>query len=567
VPEPDPTGGTPLTVLGLLRTSLRRRRRDVGASTLLVTGHQMSEAAVPVVVGFAIDRAVGTGDGTALGLWLGVVAGTFLVLASCGFVGYWLMSRVEFSIRRDLRLDIVDRAVDRRGGLGRRPGQRSGDLVGTAGTDASRASWVIDVVGYGAGCLAAIVAGAVVLLVASSVLALVVLVGAVAVLTASQLLSRPLVGRAEKEQETLAAATAQATDLVVGLRVIKGIGAEESAAAGYERTSRAALTARLHAARFEGAYAGATGLLTGLFLLVVFWAGGTMALDGRISVGELVAAIGLAQFLMEPLRGLAELAGVAAGVRGAAGRLVAVLGTPSAVHDGDRTLPPTVVGALEVRCGRVALVAAPGELVGVVAAEPDDLEPLLRALGRDDPDGTVLLDGTDLASVGLDAARAAVVVARHEAVLFEGTVADNLTPAGDGPPGSAADWAPALAATAADDVIGGLPDGTASQIGERGRQLSGGQRQRLVLARALLTGAPVLVLHDPTTAVDAATEDRIAEGVRTLRAGRTTLVLASSPALLSRCDRVVLVADGGVVAEGTHDQLLDLEPYRAAVLS
>ncbi len=532
-------------------------------SSVLVSGHQLCEAAVPVVVGFAIDRAIGTGDGALLALWLAVVAATFVALASCGFLGYWLMSRAEFGIRRDLRLDLVDRAVDRRGGLGRRSGQQGADLVGIAGTDAARAAWVVDVVGYGAGASAALVAGSVVLFSASPVLAAVVLVGAVAVLGLSQLLARPLVGRAEREQETLAAATARATDLVVGLRVLKGIGAEDAASAAYTRMSEAALSARLHAARFEGVYQGATGVLTGLFLLLVVWVGSSLALSGRISIGELVAAIGLAQFLVEPLRGLAELAAVVAGVRGAAGRVVDVLATPAAVADGDGALSSPVTGAIDVARGQLGLSAAPGETLGIVAADPAELEPLLRTLGREDDDGTLALDGTDLSTADLDAVRAAVVVARHDAVLFEGTVTDNVDPCN----GRALDWPALLAGTAADDVVAGLPAGADSEIGERGRQLSGGQRQRLVLARALATQAPVLVLHDPTTAIDAATEDRIADGVRRLRAGLTTLVLSSSPALLARCDRVLLVEGGRVVGEGTHDRLLEDARYRDAVLS
>ena len=114
----------------------------------------------------------------------------------------------------------------------------------------------------------------------------------------------------------------------------------------------------------------------------------------------------------------------------------------------------------------------------------------------------------------------------------------------------------ALAASAADDVRDSMPDGLSTEIGERGRTLSGGQRQRVALARALAAEPAVLVLHDPTTAIDAATEDRIAGGLDRHRSGRGTLLVTSSPALLSRCDRVVLITDGAVTAEGTHASLV-----------
>jgi putative ABC transport system ATP-binding protein len=124
-----------------------------------------------------------------------------------------------------------------------------------------------------------------------------------------------------------------------------------------------------------------------------------------------------------------------------------------------------------------------------------------------------------------------------------------------------------LTAAAADEVVEVLPEGLDTGLGEGGRTVSGGQRQRIALARALAADAPVLVLHDPTTAVDAATEHRIAAGLAALRAGRTTVLVTSSPALLARCHRVLVVDRGEVVAAGDHASLVADSRYREAVLS
>ena len=175
---------------------------------------------------------------------------------------------------------------------------------------------------------------------ASPLLALIVLAGVPIVLVASRLLARPLVGRAEAEQSTLAAATSAATDLVTGLRVVKGIGAEPAAGAAYARSSQHALRARLAAVTAEGGYLSATTALTGLFLVVVAWIGGRLALSGAISIGELVAAVGLAQFLLEPMEGLARLGPVIAGARGAAGRVATFLAAPPAVTSRSRVHAP-----------------------------------------------------------------------------------------------------------------------------------------------------------------------------------------------------------------------------------
>ncbi|GAA2572840.1 ABC transporter ATP-binding protein [Pseudonocardia hydrocarbonoxydans] len=538
----------PITAGSVLRGAARGRRRDVVAASLLVAGHQLSEAAVPVVVGVVIDLAVSTGDGTALLGGLGAVAAVFVVLATCAYFGYWLTVSTEKESAHAMRLDVAGRVLHPAGGA---PG-RSGELVSLAGSDADRAGLVCAAIVVGTAALAALVGGAVVLVSASLLLGLVVLAGVPLVLVASRLLAAPLVGRAEAEQATLAAATGVATDLVTGLRVVKGIGAEDAADAAYRRASRTALAARLSAVRFEGGYGAATGVITGVFLVVVAWVGGRLALDGTISVGELVAAVGLAQFLIGPLERLTGDGPLLAGARGSAARVAALLAAPPAVRAGTARRLDDPAGALRV--GPVEVAA--GEHVGVVTLSPADAAALLDVLARDRDADDLVLDGADLAAVDLDDARRAVLVDRHDSALFEGTVGDNT-----------GTDAAALAAAGADDVLDALPGGLAAELTERGRTLSGGQRQRLVLARALAAHAPVLVLHDPTTAVDAATEHRIAAGLSALRSGRTTLLLTSSPALLARCTRVLLVHEGAVVATGTHTELAADPRYRAAVLS
>ncbi|MGW3404930.1 ATP-binding cassette domain-containing protein, partial [Streptomyces zhihengii] len=215
----------------------------------------------------------------------------------------------------------------------------------------------------------------------------------------------------------------------------------------------------------------------------------------------------------------------------------------------------------------VDLDTAPGELLGVVARDPAAAADLLRCLGRElDPDaGEISVDGQPLTALDPDAVRRAVLVAHHDADLFESSLLDNVR-AGTGRADAA--LGPALEAAAADDVARTLPHGGATLLTERGRSLSGGQRQRVALARALAADPPVLVLHDPTTAVDAVTEARIASRLRELRRGRTTLLVTTSPALLAVTDRVVVLDGGTVTAEGGHRDLVAADAgYRAAVLA
>lgn len=188
-------------------------------------------------------------------------------------------------------------------------------------------------------------------------------------------------------------------------------------------------------------------------------------------------------------------------------------------------------------------------------------------------EGSILLGGVSLHDLEPAHARAVLLVEPHHTDLFTGTVAANVAglPAGAAVKDQAALRA-ALAASAADEVVAGHPDGVDRQVAERGATLSGGQRQRLALARALLAHPPILVLHDPTTAVDTVTEQAIARAVRALRHGgtggrRTTVVVTSSPAILAVTDRVVVVDEGRVTVEGGHAELgATHDDYRKVVL-
>jgi len=223
------------------------------------------------------------------------------------------------------------------------------------------------------------------------------------------------------------------------------------------------------------------------------------------------------------------------------------------------------------------LLAPAGRVTAVVCGDPDAAGTLAERLGGHAPapdegaaPASVLLGGTPLDGLPLSAARAAVLVQDKDPVLLSGTVAALF----DVPRSGAVTAAEALAAAQCDDVLDALrrsdpetvSDPMRVRLTERGRSLSGGQRQRLALARSLVVDPEVLVLDEPTSAVDSHTEARIADALCRLRAGRTTVVFASSPLLLDRADRVVLVRDGSVVAEGGHRELLHGTPaYRAVV--
>ncbi|GAA4534214.1 ABC transporter ATP-binding protein [Amycolatopsis samaneae] len=550
----------------MLRRAIAGQRRPVAFASVLAAGHQAGEALVPVVIGVVIDRAVAGGSAWVLLGWLVVLGAVFAVLSTCYRFGARAAEQAAERSAHELRLDLGRRVLHPGGGA--ETGNLAGELVSIGTADARRVGVVDAIIPFGVAAFSGLLVSAVLLLRMSVPLGLLVLLGTPPILVLAHLIGKPLERRSEAEQARSAHASGVATDLVTGLRVLKGIGAETAAVERYRRTSRSSLLATLRAARAQSWHHGALLALTGIFIAVVALVGGNLALDGHLSVGDLVAAVGLAQYLITPFSVFAQVNSDLAQGRASAGRIAAVLSAPPAVTGGPGTLPTTAAGHVRLAAvthgtlREVDLEARPGELLGVVATDPADATALLDCLGRtaDPLSGTVLVDAVSLSTVDPERIREAVLVAAHDADLFAGTLAENVRAGGPR-------TAEAMTAAAADEVAAALPAGAATAVSERGRSLSGGQRQRVALARALAADAPVLVLHDPTTAVDTVTEARIAEGLARMRRDRTTILVTTSPALLAAADRVLLLDGGRVTGEGTHAALAGRADYRAAVLS
>ncbi|MFJ4824706.1 ABC transporter ATP-binding protein [Streptomyces bacillaris] len=614
---------------GVIRRAVAGQRRDVVVGSLLGAAHQTGEALVPVLIGLIVDRAVVRPDGEALALWLVVLAVVYAML-SYGFrFGARAGERAAEQAAHHLRLDVVRRVLAPHGGA--EAGRPPGALVNVATEDARRVGALNMALTLGIAAVVGVVAGAVLLLRASVPLGLLVLVGAPVLMALGHYLARPLEHRSEAEQERAAHASGVAADLVAGVRVLKGLRAERAAVARYRATSQASREANVRAARAAALQTGLMLTLTGAFIALVALVGGRLVLSGSIGLGALVSAVGLALFLPGPIAVLAWVGAELAKARASAARIADVLAAPGETTGGtaEPATPGTALRAAsgtgasaaglsgpatsasaagptgpdasaaatagpdtsattgpdapataatptsgELRLHRLGhggldgidLTVRAGEHLGIVVTDTADAATLLRCLARRcDPDrGRVELDGTPLTELAPAVLRSTLLVAEHDAQLFDGTLLDNVTAAAP----AGADPHPAMDAAAVDEVAATLPGGTAGRIGERGSSLSGGQRQRVALARALAADRSVLVVHDPTTAVDAATEARIATGIRRARAGRTTVLVTSSPALLAATDRVVLIDGGTVTAEAPHEDLVRDHPvYRSAVLT
>ncbi|WP_124712423.1 ABC transporter ATP-binding protein [Mycolicibacterium nivoides] len=547
----------------VLRRTVTRNLRWLIPGTALTSLHQVCEAAVPVLIGVIVDRAVGTGSVPAIVAWIVVLAALFLVLSVLWRFGSRLLMYAVARESHLLRIEISAKLLDP---LGIQTDFKAGELLSISSTDADETGYVIDYLPRVAGAVVATVVCGVVLLSIDLPLGLIVLIGIPLVVSALQLTAPLIARRVEEQQAEMGRATALATDLVSGHRPLQGIGAQANAAARYRVASRTSLAATLRAARIESVQEGVAAAAGALAAMTVAVAAAYFALHGDLSLGQLITVIGLAQFLIEPFSTLAIVPSWVAEARASANRVAAVLNSPTAHSPDPVTAAPEEVlpGALTAQLDGWTLQLQPGEYVAVLTADARDATTLIDVLsGRVRSTASVHAGGHPIGAIKHGERRHRLLVEHHNGELFTGTLESNLHVGAQD-----RDAGPALAASCAVDVVELHPDGLSHPVLERGASLSGGQRQRLTLARALAADPDILVLHDPTTAVDAVTEQAIADGIRRLRppSGRTTLIVTSSPALLATADRVVVVADGRVRAEGTHRELADSDPvYRKLV--
>ncbi|MEO9325813.1 ABC transporter ATP-binding protein [Nocardioides sp. C4-1] len=516
------------------------------------------QAVMPAVIGRAIDRGVSQRDGDALLAFAGLMLAIGLLQAFTGIMRHrfavtnWLTAAyrtVQLTGRQSVRLG------------GSLPRQVStGEVVAIGNSDISHLGQVMDVSARFSGAIVSFVLVAVILLQTSTTLGLLVLLGIPGLMLLIGPLLSPLQRRSAAQRELMGELSNTATDIVGGLRVLRGVGGEDVFLARYRRESQATRRAGVEVARLQSVLDALQVFLPGLFVVVVVWLGARYAVEGRITPGELVAFYGYSAFLMIPLRTATEYANKFIRARVSAARVCRLLSLEPGTADPHDPAAEPASGAV-LADARSGLTVRPCALTAVVCEPSDDAALLADRLGlcAAEPDDDVTLGGVALTALPIDVVRRRVVVSDTGAQLFSGRLGDRLDTTGRGD----AELAPALETASATDIVEALPDGLDTVVAERGRTFSGGQRQRLVLARALAADPEVLVLVEPTSAVDAHTEARIAARLREQRSGRTTVVTTSSPLLLDAADEVAFVRDGVVVATGRHADLLrDVAAYR-----
>lgn len=465
-----------------LKVALSQRPWSFVAS-LAMAASFVCNGLTPVVVGKAVDEAIATSSAARLGFWLVVLAGLYLLAIGVSWVARFMLIRSQQLVSHDLRTMVTDRIQDPRGFAGRE--RTAGGLLSIASTDTTRVGEIVMMTVMPVAEAASITYGAIMMFTINPWLSLATLLGGPLLVVVALRVGRPLQRRSVQRQQAIAQAAATATDVVQGLRILKGLGAIVTVRGRYDEVSGTAYAKTIHANAAEARLNGVTDATGAIFVSALGIIAGVLALNGAVTIGQLITVVGLTQFLITPMTMFGK---------NLASRWASAEASGQRIRD--------VLGAGFERSREV---------------DADRTDSFIEAL----PTGLTVVSGVDHAVIARleSLPRNRVIVAPHAADLFDGSVADNVYP----DRGRAEQ---ALRVASCDDI----PEGPDKRVGEGGRMLSGGQRQRVALARAVAFDPEVLVLQDPTTAVDSVTEQNIADRVSRHRAGKITLVFSEAPA-------------------------------------
>ena len=540
----------------------RQQKGALTLNALFGIGWMVSQALLWAAVGAAIDHGVVDRSDRELFLWVGIVMSLGLFQAVCGALRHQL-AVTNWMSATYRTIQVIGRHIATTG-TALTDEIPAGDVVNTVAADAMRIGGAYDSFARFSGAIASWIVVSFILLSTSVELGLIVLLGVPILASLTTPLMKPLHTTQAAQREVAGRLAAMGSDTVAGLRILRGVGGEEVFLNNYKRQSGLVRSAGIRIANPQAGLESGQVLLPAILTAIVTFLAAKKVMNGTLQAGQLVAFFGYATFLTTPLRTAIEYVISATRAYVGAGRVLRILSVAPLVAEPVSPRPwPYAMKSLEDRQSGIRVEAQ--QFVAYVTETPAEAAEIANRMGRYIPDvDQVLVNGVALSEFSVVDTRSHILVSEVEPRLFSGELRYELVtrgPPDDGP------ILRALEASSALDILDALEEGLDTLVEERGRSFSGGQRQRLSLARALLTETELLILVEPTSAVDTHTEGRIAARLTDVRRGRMTLIATTSPLVLEKMDHIYVVVDGRVVHQGTHQALLAQSPaYRQIVL-
>ncbi|MBX5011528.1 ATP-binding cassette domain-containing protein [Rhizobium lentis] len=563
--------GRSLRPLGRLAPYVMRYRGLVAGALISLALAAVTSLALPLAVRRMIDHGFTRSDGSFINSYFAMLMVMAVVLAIASALRYYFVITIGERIVADLRRDVFSHVT--RLSPSFFDVNQSGEIVSRLTADTTQIKSAVGATASVALRNLILCLGAMCMMVVTSPKLSSLVIGVIPLIVFPLVaFGRSVRRRSRAAQDTLAEASAFANETIAATRTVQAFNGEDAAATRYGSAVESAYEAARAAIRSRA-------LLTGIAITLIFgsvvavlWVGAHSVLAGTLSAGTLGQFLLYAVISAGSLGALSEVWGELSQAAGAADRLTELLDevSPISAPANPETLPSLSRGRVEFsgvhfaypsRPGKSALhglnfAVTPGETVAIVGPSGAGKSTVFSLLLRfyDPQQGSVTIDGVDARLTTPDELRQRIAIVPQEVTIFAASIHENIA---FGRPGaSREDVRAAAVAAQADEFIARLENGYETEVGERGVTLSGGQRQRIAIARAILKNAPVLLLDEATSALDAESETLVQKALDGLVDGRTTLVIAHRLATVLKADRILVMDQGRVVEEGTHQSLI-----------
>ncbi len=549
---------------------LGRYRGEVIKVSLLLVATTLLGLAPPYVMQEVIDRGLSSGSPTALGLFAVGLVALAVLGGALEMVRRYSTDVIVQSAVRDIRNDLY--ALTLRHSFGYHDRTRTGQLISRMTSDIEHINRFL---GFGLTGLLTMVltfGGALYMLSRMSwQLALMGLLIAPPLSFVAIRASEALGPRFYKLRQQFGKVTAQFQENLAGVRVVKAFAREEHEIGKLRRELDEFFEQQMGVIKIFSTFMPTMGVLTSVGTVVILWFGGRQVIEGRLSLGELVASQAYMMMLTQPIRMVGFMLVRVKRATAAAQRIFEVLDEPRDVEEKCHAAELERIEG-EIRFEDVSfayqngaavlhdctLTIKPRETVALMGATGSGKTSIMNLIPRfyDVTEGRVLIDGHDVRDVTLRSLRTQIGIIFQESFLFAGTIAENI--AYGRPDACREEIVAAAKAAQAHDFIMSFPEAYDTHVGERGVTLSGGQRQRVTIARALLLNPPILLMDDSTSSVDVETEYLIQQALALTMVDRTSLVIAHRLSTVKNANRIVVLDEGRIVEVGTHEELLAL---------